>query len=154
MQPVNPHIKSRKLRVFKPNKQRVGIFCVSIVLADTALVALAFFVAISPFIQQPGVRIQLPSAPLSQGVSPFNTMIISITQGGWFYFNDERLNVSQLETALKQEALKSERKILIIEADERVSHGAVIQAWNAALRAGIDQVSMATRISPAQEAGL
>lgn len=154
MKPANPHTQSRKLRVFKPSKKRAGIFCISIALADTALVALAFFVAVSPFIQQPGVRIQLPSAPLSQGVSPFNTMIISITHGGWFYFNDERLNVSQLETELTQAALQTDRKTLIIEADERVSHGAVIQAWNAALRAGIEEISMATRTSPSQGTAL
>jgi biopolymer transport protein ExbD len=36
---------------------------------------------------------------------------------------------------------------LIIEADERVPHGIVIQAWNLALDAGVPEVSIATRIS-------
>jgi biopolymer transport protein ExbD len=41
---------------------------------------------------------------------------------------------------------------LIIEADERASHGAVVAAWNAALAAGISEVSMATQISATEEA--
>ena len=74
-------------------------------------------------------------------------MVLSITKGGWFYFNDERLNQDQLTAVLKSAAKKSPSLPLIIEADEQVTHGDVIQAWNAALAAGIKNVSIATQIS-------
>jgi hypothetical protein len=41
---------------------------------------------------------------------------------------------------------------LIIEAAERVPHGTVVEAWNAALRAGITEVSIATHIAAIDEA--
>ena len=78
-------------------------------------------------------------------------MVLSITRGGWFYFNDERLDAPRLVKALERVAALQSGAPLIIEADEQAPHGAVITAWNAALEAGLTEVSIATRISALQE---
>ncbi|MEA2068271.1 MAG: biopolymer transporter ExbD, partial [Verrucomicrobiota bacterium] len=65
--------------------------------------------------------------------------------------NDERLAINSLAGALEVAANESPGFPLIIEADERVPHGAVIKAWNAALAAGISEVSIATGISAIEE---
>ena len=149
MKPFNPHRQSQQLRRFKPTRKPAGIFSVSIVFSDAALLALAFFLAVSPFIMQPGINIQLPASPFTGGAQ-FGSMVLSITRGGWFYFNDERLDEPRLAQALEAAVVENPGAPLIIEADERVSHGAVITAWNAALGAGVTEVSIATR-NPAAE---
>jgi biopolymer transport protein ExbD len=150
MKPFNPHRKSQQLRRFTPTRKPAGIFCVSVVFSDAALLMLAFFLAVSPFIVQPGINIKLPASPFTGG-APFGSMVLSITRGGWFYFNDERLDQSRLAMAFESAAAAHPGAPLIIEADERVAHGVVVAAWNAALGAGIAEVSIATRIAAVEE---
>jgi biopolymer transport protein ExbD len=151
MKPFDPHRKSQQLRVFKPTRKPAGVFTISIAFCDASLMVLAFFLAVSPFVLQPGINITLPESPFTGGAR-FGSMVLSITRGGWFYFNDERLDAARLATALEQVANERPGMPLIIEADERVGHGLVVQAWNAALEAGISEVSIATRISAVSEA--
>ncbi len=150
MKPSEPHRKSHQLRRFKPTRKPAGIFCVGVALADTALLALAFFLAVSPFVLQPGINIKLPASPFTGGAR-FGSMVLSITRGGWFYFNDERLDAPRLAKALKISAAENPGVPLIIEADERVPHGTVVEAWNVALGAGIAEVSIATHIAAVDE---
>ncbi len=93
---------------------------------------------------QPGINIKLPASPFTGGAQ-FGSMILSITRAGGFYFNDERLDVPRLAEALEDAANEDPGATLIIEADEHVPLGAVVAAWNAALGAGISDVSIATR---------
>ncbi len=150
MKPFDPHRNSQYLRYFKPTRKPAGVFSISIAFSDTALLALAFFLSVSPFVMQPGINIELPGSPYSGGAR-FQSLVLSITRGGWYYFNDERLTAERLPAALKKTASLHPELPLIIEADERVSHGEVVTAWNAALEAGIKEVSIATRISAISE---
>ena len=150
MKPFDPHRQSHKLRLFKPTRKPAGIFCISIVFSDAALLALAFFLAVSPFVMQPGINIKLPASPFTSDAR-FGSLVLSVTHGDWFYFNDERLDLSRLGLVLEVAAGENPGMPLIIEADERASHGAVVAAWNAALNAGISEVSMATHISAVAE---
>ncbi|WP_372806891.1 ExbD/TolR family protein [Pontiella sp.] len=150
MKPFNPHEKSQRLRLFKPSRKPAGVFTLSIALCDASLTVLAFFLAVSPFVMQPGINVTLPASPFTGGAR-FGSMVLSITPGGWFYFDDERLDAARLPAALEAAASADPGAPLIIEADERVEHGTVILAWNAALEAGITEVSMATRISAIEE---
>ena len=151
MKPSNPHNRSQALRHFKPSRQPAGVFTIAMAFSDAALLVLAFFVAVSPFVLQPGVNITLPESPFTGGAR-FGSMVLSITSSGWFYFNDERLDSERLPAALSAAVRADPAAPLIIEADESVRHGAVIEAWNAALGAGISEVSIATRISALDEA--
>lgn len=150
MKPFDPHKKSKELRRFKPTRKPVGVFSIAIAFCDASLLALAFFLAVSPFVLQPGINISLPESSFSGGAR-FDSMVLSITRGGWFYFNDERLDSSRLASALKLAAAEEPGFPLIIEADEHVSHGTLVAAWNAAREAGIKQVSIATRIAAVSE---
>jgi biopolymer transport protein ExbD len=150
MKPFDPHRKSQHLRTFKPTRKPAGVFTLALSFCDASLLVLAFFLAVSPFVLQPGINIRLPESPFTGGAR-FESMVLSITRGGWYYFNDERLQAEGLEEALESAARGSERVPLIIEADEQVEHGEVIHAWNAAQKAGIEEVSIATRISASEE---
>lgn len=150
MKPKSAHIKSQQLRRFKPTRQSGGGLSIALVFSDAALLVLAFFLAVSPFVLQPGINMQLPASPFSGGAR-FDSLVLSITRGGWFYFNDERLDSARLPESLERAAVRYPGAPLIIEADERVSHGTVVEAWNAALGAGISEVSIATRIAAVSE---
>lgn len=150
MKPFDPHRKSQQLRTFTPTRKPAGVFTLALSFCDASLMVLAFFLAVSPFVLQPGINIRLPESPYTGGAR-FGSMVLSITRGGWYYFNDERLSASRLDEALVSAARDAQGMPLIIEADEQVQHGVVINAWNAAQKAGIREVSIATRISAVEE---
>jgi len=150
MKPFDPHKKSKELRHFKPTRKPAGVFSIAVAFCDSSLLALAFFLAVSPFVLQPGINITLPKASFTGGAR-FDSMVLSITRGGWFYFNDERLNLTRLPSAFKSAVEESPGFPLIIEADQNVSHGTIVAAWDAARAAGISDVSIATRIAATSE---
>jgi biopolymer transport protein ExbD len=150
MKPSDPHGKSHSLRRFKPNRKPTGIFCTSVVFVDTAMLMLAFFLALSPFVLQPGINLKLPESPFTDGAR-FGSLVLAVTHSGWFYFNDERVDEEELAAVLRAAAMEVPGMPLIVEADERVAHGQVVMAWNAALEAGISEVSIASRISAVTE---
>lgn len=150
MKPFDPHKKSKELRQFKPTRKPAGVFTIAIAFCDSSLLALAFFLATSPFVLQPGINIALPQAAFTGGAR-FDSMVLTITRGDWFYFNDERLNLSRLPAALKAAAEERPGFPLIIEADENVSLGILVAAWDTARAAGVGEVSIATRIAATAE---
>lgn len=153
MKPFDPHKKSQELRRFKPMRKPAGVFTIAIAFCDSSLMALAFFLAVSPFVLQPGINISLPTTSEFSGGARFGSMVLSITRGGWYYFADERLSASDLSRALEAAARDHPAMPLIIEADASVAHGAVVEAWNAASEAGIPEVSIATRVSAVEGPG-
>lgn len=150
MKPFDPHKQSKALRRFIPTRKPASVFTIAVAFCDASLLALGFFLAVSPFVLQPGINMVLPESPLSGGAR-FGSMVLSITTGGWYYFNDERLEADRLPAMLKAVAARNIGEPLIIEADERVTLASVVEAWNAALEAGITEVSIATRISATDE---
>ncbi len=150
MKPFDPHKQSKALRQFKPTRQPAGVFSIAVAFCDAALLALAFFLVVSPFVMQPGINISLPKSPFTGGAQ-FGSMVLSITRGGWFYFDDERLDGGRLAETLNAAAERNPGAPLIIEADEGVAYGRVVEAWNAALGAGIPEVSIATGIAAIEE---
>jgi biopolymer transport protein ExbD len=150
MKSPDPHLKSQSIRHFKPTRKPAGLFGASVVFLDAALLVLAFFLLDSPFVLQPGINIQLPASPFTGGAHP-DALILSITRAGSFYFNDERLPLDRLPNALQIATQNHPSATLVIEADTSVPHGTIVQAWNAALSAGISKISIATQIAATQE---
>lgn len=143
--------KERQYRRFKPTRRPAGVVVTSLAFVDAALLLLAFLICVSPFVLQPGVRLRLPASPFSGGV-PFRSMVVAIPQDGRFFFNDRMLNESGLVEAFRSAMNHEAPEVLIIEADEGVTHGTVINVWNAALEAGVPEVSIATQVP--KESGL
>ena len=150
MKPFDPHKKSKELRHFKPTRKPAGVFSIAVAFCDSSLLVLAFFLAVSPFVLQPGINISLPKAAFTGGAR-FDSMVLSITRSGWFYFNDERINLTRLPSALKAAVEERPGFPLIIEADEQVTHGIIVAAWDAAQAAGVVDISIATSIAASSE---
>ncbi len=151
MHPVDPHRHSRQIRRFKPRCRHAGAFPGGVMFLDVALALLGFFLVSSPFVKQPGINLQLPRSPFTGGAR-FGSMLLSISHDGAFFYRDERMDSERLYEVLAQAVAEDEKAVLIIEADERARHGAVVEAWNAALAAGVAEISLATSLAAKKEA--
>ena len=120
-------------------------------LADVVLLLFFFFLVQSPFVVQPAIRMELPAAPLRDG-APYGPLIVTVTQEGMFFFNDQRTTIEGLRAAFTRAVHDHPDVPLIVEADARVAHGTLVRLYRMAMAAGIREVALATTVAMDEEA--
>lgn len=118
-------------------------------LIDVVFLLLIFFMVSTTFETRQALELSLPAsisgAPLEQ--SPIT---LSITQAGDYRLGKQAFSSTrELQEALTARAATAREHGLVIEADARTSHAAVVAALDQAAALGIVRVRIATRaISP------
>jgi biopolymer transport protein ExbD len=115
-------------------------------LANVVLLFMLFFIIQSPFVVQPGITVNLPLSSFASGV-PYGAMVVTVSQEGLVFFNDERTTLEGLGAVFAQAVFDHPDSSLVIEADGRVQHSVLVRIYNMAAVAGIKNVVLATRIS-------
>jgi biopolymer transport protein ExbD len=110
---------------------------------NLGLLVLMFQLFSSVFVLQPGVRVDLPVSGFTAG-TPYGPMIVTLTQEGMVFFNDERTPLEGLGSAFADARHRHRDVAVTVQADYRVPYGAVIRVMNMALDAGIRTVNLAT----------
>ena len=115
---------------------------------DTMFFLLVFFmIATLSMTIQKGMKVNLPIAGSSTDHIP-EQVSLTLTKKGKLFFNKEPIVVLELEPRL-QSLLQNGRQIsVIINADEAVSHGRVIEVMDAVREAGILNMAIATKPKP------
>ncbi len=145
-QPIQMQFRSMR-RCFKGRYRRaVGPVEVTALLNVILLLGMFLFAA-SRFVLQPGVRVRLPAAPFTDG-APYGARVLTLSQEGLVFFNDERIALAALGPALAQAGRGRETEPLLIEADEGTSYGTLMEVYAQAAQAGIREVVLATRPPP------
>lgn len=142
-QSIQMQFRSVRRRFKGRHRRAVGPIEVTALL-NVILLALMFFFISSSFVLQPGVRVRLPIASFTDGV-PYGSRVLTLTQSGMVFFNDERIAMDRLESALARTVGEAP---LLIEADEGTSYGILVEVYSLAMKAGVREVVLATRPSP------
>lgn len=126
---------------------------------NIALLFVFFSLLDLKMVLKPGVTVDLPKMPFREGGGPGAMMLVitsvpSTDTGGReeiVFFDDERFrikNAEQLERlrqAMSASRTKRPGVDIVIQADQRVLHGTVVNIMNCATEAGIGRVVVATR---------
>lgn len=139
-QPIQMQFRSVRRRFKGRYRRSVGPVEVAALLNVILLIGLFHF-ASSHFVLQPGVRVRLPVAPFLDGAI-YGARVLTISQEGMVFFNDERMELDRLEGAL---ARTPGDATLLIEADEGTPYGTLIEVYSMAVKVGIRDVVLATR---------
>lgn len=129
--------------ITKP-KKRVTINITSLV--DVLFLLLIFFIVSSTFLEQPGMKLDLPESSGTESVK-VEGYTLYITSEGEMFLNEEPLPVSELASVMKDIAPKVDEKGLVLKGDEGVRYGLVVKAMDAARNAGIERLVVATELS-------
>jgi len=113
---------------------------------DVIMLIFIFFLLSARFVLQPGISVNLPASAFEDGV-PYGGMILMLSQEGMMFFNDERITMAELQMEFQRAARKYPEDTLIVEADGKVPYDKLIQIYNRARAAGIEEVALGTRIS-------
>lgn len=117
-------------------------------LIDVVFLLLIFFMVSTTFTQESEISIELPQASGEASKEEKRLIDISIDAQGRYFVNQQQLINTQLMTlkrAMQQQAgaLKSPR--LVISADRRTPHEAVVKAMDAARQLGYVHLTFATQ---------
>lgn len=117
-------------------------------LIDVVFLLLIFFMVTTTFNQQARLRVELPEASETVVESDRDHLEIIIDRSGAYFIDEKKLldnRASTIVAALQK--LMSEAPAdttLIIRADANTPHQSVVTAMDAAARAGLIKVSIAT----------
>lgn len=112
---------------------------------DTIFFLLVFFMVASlSMTLQTGMPVNLPRAQAAEREA-LTKVTISLTADGKLYLDQEPITLDALRAALARRVRENPRVVVVINADERVEHGRVVAAMDAAKRAGAGRMAIATR---------
>lgn len=116
---------------------------------DVIFSILAFFIISTLFLtRSEGLPVNLPEANTSQQQSKIE-ITVTIQENGNIAFNEENISLEQLVTKTQQAAANSQETIVVVKADEAVSHGEVVTVMDN-LR-GVEGVKLAIATTPSEE---
>jgi len=121
-------------------------------LIDVVLILVIFFMLSSTFATEGRLHVRLPQAANTPGsTAPPDSLIITVTQQGTYELNGrELINASPdtLRAALVRESGTDRKRRVIIRADGRATHQAVITAMDVLGRLGFQEIGIATVKDP------
>ncbi len=135
-------MKEEKIPLMRIPDQSENKLEINIVpMIDVIFSILAFFIISTLFLtQSQGLPVDLPQASNTQQQTK-TEITVTIQEDGKIAFNEEEVSLEELITNVKQAAANSQETIVIMKADEAVSHGEVVTVMDN-LR-GIEGVKLA-----------
>ncbi|NJD69241.1 MAG: biopolymer transporter ExbD [Candidatus Methylomirabilota bacterium] len=135
-----------KLLRHAPQKARIEI----IPMIDTVFFLLVFFMMASlSMAVYRGMPVNLPTAASGQHALQEHASL-TVTQEGRLYLNKQSISLEALPDALKALLANNPNLAIILNADEGVPHGRVVEAMDAARGAGVGRLAIAVKPAGAQ----
>jgi biopolymer transport protein ExbD len=123
-------------------KKRISINITSLV--DVLFLLLIFFIVSSTFLEQPGMKLDLPKTTEKKAVQ-MEGYTLFITSDGDLFLNEERVDTGSLMDRLKAIVPEVEEKGLILKADEKIRYGLVVEVMDIIKQSGIIKLIIATQ---------
>lgn len=130
---------------FTENKKKKSLGLNITSLIDVMFILLIFFMVSSSFVEQPGMKLELP-AMKSQEVAKVEKMALYVSPEGELFLNDQPVSLDSLSALIKTVMPNIEEKTLVLKADKAVEHGLVVQVMDIAKRSGLKKIVIGTRV--------
>ena len=112
---------------------------------DTIFFLLVFFMISTLSMSRfTGVQVNLPKAA-SGSQPPTETVVISLTKDNQLFFNKTQMPVDLLRESLRTELAKNSELLVVINADDGVEHGKVVEIMDQARQLGATKLSIAVK---------
>ncbi len=124
-------------------KKRVIINITSLI--DVLFLLLIFFIVSSTFLEQPGMKLDLPKTTANEAMR-MEGYTLFVMSDETLYLNEESITKEALPERLKAIAPIIEEKGLILKADETIRYGLVVEVMDLAKQSGVKKLVVATQI--------
>lgn len=112
-------------------------------LIDVLFILIIFFTITSTFLEQPGLKLDLPKAATGE-LQKVEKAVLTIAGGEKMQFGDKDVTRASLPAVLKEAMAERGDKSLIISADKKVEHGTVVEIMDIARQSGVEKLVIST----------
>lgn len=119
-------------------------------MVDMLFLILLFFLVTSSFIEQPNIKLELPSTRYA-ATSKIEERTLTISQDGRLFYQNKPVERNDLVTVLKDAFSRQDDKTLVLRADKNVSYGVVVDVMDAAKGAGLRRIVAPTILEPEKQ---
>jgi len=131
------------MRIPRPTRKKARIEIIPMI--DTMFFLLVFFmVATLSMTIQRGLPVNLPSSASAKADIP-DTVSITVTADGAVFVNKEAVSVQELRDRLRGVQQAQTEPSVVVNADEAVRYGLVVQVLDAVKQAGLTKLAIATK---------
>lgn len=112
-------------------------------MTDMVMLLMIFFLLSSSYVVQPGIKVRLPKSDVTE-TSSEKAITLTVSRGGAYYLNEERISLTALPALLQQKIARSPQQMIIIKADRDVTIQRVIEIMDIAKQVGGDKFMIGT----------
>lgn len=113
-------------------------------LIDVIFMLLLFFMITSTFLEQPGIKLELPAAKTSAN-SEAQEVVLTVDKKGELFLNRRPLALAELEAEIRKILPQMKDSTLVLKADQEISHGLVVRVMDMAKRGGVKKLIIGTK---------
>ena len=129
---------------FKEKKQKsIGINITSLI--DVMFILIIFFMVSSSFVEQPGMKLDLP-ATKSQEVARVDNLILYVSEAGDIFLNEQPVSMDSLALVIESTIPNVKEKTLVLKADKSAKHGVIVRIMDIAKQSGLEKLVIGTKI--------
>lgn len=124
-------------------KRKVMINITSLI--DVTFLLLIFFMVSSTFLEQPGIKLELPHAQ-SAVVIEQKDLTLFVDKEGKMFLNREEVFTENLGEKIKAALPNMQDGALILKADQDVTHGIVVRIMDIVKQSGVKKLIIGTKL--------
>jgi len=114
-------------------------------IVDTVFNLLIFFALSLNFVSTPGIKVNLPSSTAQELPRDRKDLRVVIKSSGELFLGDVRIDLKGLAARFQESAAEHADAQVLIQADEKVPHGKVVEVMDLARNAGLYRLGIVTR---------
>lgn len=119
-------------------------------MVDMLFLILLFFLVTSSFIEQPNIKLELPSTKYAS-TSKIEERVLTISHDGKLFFQNGLVERKELIPVLKNAFSRQDDKTLVLRADKNVPYGVIVDVMDAAKGAGLKKIVAPTIFEPEKQ---
>ena len=131
-------------------KQKKKIIINITSLIDVMFLLLIFLLISSTFLEQPGIKLELPETKNSETVKQ-REFTLFVDKTGKIFLNKAEVSESELEKQIKKVLPEMKDKSIILKADNSASHGVVVRVMDIIKKGGVKKLVIGTKIEARQK---
>jgi biopolymer transport protein ExbD len=113
-------------------------------LIDVIFMLLLFFMITSTFLEQPGIKLELPTAKTQAHAEP-QEFTLTIDKKGELFLNRQAVDLQGLEAEIRKALPRMKDGALVLKADQEITHGLVVRVMDMAKRGGVKKLIIGTK---------
>ena len=130
---------------FRKESRRNNNFLDITPIVDTVFNLLIFFAVSLNFISTPGIQVNLPKSTAQEVARERKDLRVVITPANQLYLNEKEVDLSTLRKSFEEAAAVGRETQVLIQADEQVTHGKVVEVMDLARNAGLARLAIVTQ---------